>query len=124
MTSYIEYEDREKITFTSTITGTSETNVFKCPYGMGVRFRLVKLIAYNTGGTATSVKVFDHLASGAPTDPPARGDTNAPLFQLGLPTADHDGLDFNQCPEEVFQQGMAVICSQGNVTISAVVIEA
>lgn len=124
MPQYIEYEDREKINFNIKVTGTSETNVFKVPYGLGVRFKLLKMICYNTAGSATSIKVFDHLASGAPTDPPARGDTNAPLFQVGIPTVDHDGMDTTICPNEIFQQGMAVICSQGDVVINVTVVEA
>jgi len=119
--SHIEYPERDIITFTARVTGTGETNIFKCPYGLGIRFQLLSVVVYNEAGTATSVKVFDHLATGAPSDPPARGDSTTPLFTLGIPTVDHDGLGPGTipCPKEIFQQGMAVVCSQGTVVITA-----
>ena len=123
----VEYEGAENITFSARITGTSETNVFKCPYGLGIRFRLISLTAYNEAGTATTFKVFDHIASGAPSDPPARGDSTTPLFTVNIPTVDHDGLGPGgtaPIPQEVFQQGMAVVASQANIVITAVVREA
>jgi hypothetical protein len=124
--SSVEYPERDIIPFTVRVTGTGEVNVFKCPYGMGIRLQLVSVMAYNEAGGATSIKVFDHLATGAPTDPAFRGDATTPLFTLGIPTVDHDGVGPGTipCPKEIFQQGMAVVCSQGTVVITANVREA
>lgn len=120
----MEYENNHKITFTKRITGATETQVFICPYGFNVRFRLLKLMAYNEAGSATNVKILDHIVTNAPTDPPAQGDSTNPLTTIGVATVDHENLPADVCPEIIFQQGMSVIPSQANIIVTAVVEEA
>lgn len=122
-----EYEGAELIPFTKRITGTAETNVFLCPYGVGIRLRLVKLIIYNEGAALVTVKIFDHNATTAVTDPPADGDATTPKIQFSVTSGTTtDGtkiLGHNEPTELVFRQGMAVVCSAANVQVFAVVTE-
>lgn len=120
----MEYENNHKIVFTARVTATSETQIFKCPYGQNVRFRLLSLYIYNENGAAQSTKVFDHITTGAPTDPPAQGDSTTPLAILGVATVDHEFLPEGTCPPLIFQQGMAVVIGGASAVIVATVEEA
>lgn len=120
----MEYDNNHKIVFTQAITGTSETQVFICPYGQNVRFRLLSVSVYNANGAAQSIKIFDHKTTSAPSDPPAQGDTNAPLLMFGLATVDHEFQAEGTAPPIIFQQGMAVIASGASMFVSVTVEEA
>ncbi len=117
------YKRNDRITFTARVVNSSEANVFVCPYGFGVRFKLIKLSIYNEAGTATSIKFFDHKATGAPSDPPSQGDSTTPLFTKSVATVAHTNIGMNDIEEFTFNQGMAVVASQGTVVITATVIE-
>lgn len=119
-----EYEHNMLITFTKRITGTTETNVFLCPYGQGIRFKLLKLLFYNEAGTATSVKIFDHNAATTVTDPPATGDATTPMISVTVPTVGNYTLDINSATEINFRQGMAVVSAAAGIQVLAVVREA
>ncbi len=117
------YENNDRIMFRARVASTAETNVFICPYGFGIRFKLLKLSIYNEAGTATSVKIFDHHATVAVTDPPAQGDATTPLMTVSVATIDSKDKGLNECPALVFNQGMAVVASQGTIVVTATVIE-
>lgn len=117
------YEHNDRITFRARVTSTSEANVFVCPYGFGVRFKILKLQVYNEAGSATVLKFFDHIASGAPTDPAAFGDATTPIFNVSIPTVAHTFIGQNEMPKWNFAQGLAVVASQGTVIIDVEVIE-
>jgi hypothetical protein len=127
--SSTEYEHNMLIPYTKRITGTTETNIFLCPYGQNIRFKLLKLVLYNEAGTATVVKIFDHNAVTAVTDPPATGDATTPQISISVPptAAGSTGvytLDINAASEINFRQGMAVVSAASGIQVLAIVREA
>lgn len=118
------YNHNDRIVFRAKITSNTEANVFVVPYGLGIRFKLTKLYIYNDAGTATTVKIFDHVATGTVTDPPAQGDATSPLLYWNIPTVSYIAEGDDKLPRITFQQGMAIVASQGSVYVEATVVEA
>ena len=131
MGEYGIYKDNDKIPFTVRVTGTTETQVFVVPYGLNIRFKIDKVYMYNEAGTATTVKIFDHVTAGGVTDPPNQGDATTPLKTVFLPANTNTttlppyyAAGTDQLGELNFQQGMAVVASQATVDIEVIAVEA
>lgn len=120
------YDTNERITFSVTISGTTPTQIFTCPYGQNVRFMLKKLTFFNQAVTPTNIKIWDQIQASTITDPPTQGSATAPLLQISSSTSaglDSKTLGLNETPELIFQQGMTVQASQGTVVVTATVVE-